>query len=791
MKRNWAHNRMSNLVEVNEFGSNLPAEERRLQWTYRPEAVAHHTLSMRDFVRLLERHKRMILIVIALITLPVLAYQLLSPNLYSSTSQVQVQLIDEVGTNQADVSNRNEVRVANAVRLHRSRSSAEAVVNDLDLLDDPEFRREMGDAGEGTVTMHQAINTLLGRLTVTSEPQSDLIQVTITTKSPELSARIANQYPLSVSKVRTRRGTEQREELLQSLLTERDEREEAARTASSDLAEFRRDAGMPFGLGTNENLSYMNQIAAEAASASANSAGSSSRSAVIANAAGLRSTAQATSAAVQQLERQQASLVAEKARLGATFGSGHPDMARVTSELSSVEAALASQRADARAAAQAVANAEAAQMREMARSQAAQDAARASRLQGALASVQSKAFENNGNSVRLAELERNNALANAAFSSIVERIEQIRAQMQLEGVNTTVVSPAVANYDRISPAPAKMTVMAMLGSAVLAVMMALGLELADGRLRTSAHVARHFGLPTLGMLPRIEAGLSDKLGESPVIQDPHSLFAEAARSIYSEMRGLRTHGGSQSVLITSPLPNDGKSTVSLTLAAAAKVMGQSVVLVDLDLRMKGLLKDVQANLDTPDIVDVLSGRASLDDLLQDPDAKPMLDTPDGLGAEEIENAFAQDNGRIVILSAKRPVENPAAILTAQRLRHLLAELKQHFDLLIINAPAALAVRDARAMCDFTDNTLVVSRWGRTTIEQMSATLETLSGRADGVVFDHVDYAEHARRQYGDAIQFYVAASDYYSDNPQAPRSIRQRIMGIFRRKQADADEFAY
>ena len=783
-------NRMTNLVEVSEPSGSLTAE-RRLEWNYRPETVAHHTLSMRDFVRLLERHKRMILIVIALITLPVLAYQLLSPNRYSSTSQVQVQLIDEVGTNQADISNRNEVRVTNAVRLHRSRSSAEAVVNDLDLLDDPDFLKEMGAPADGSVKMHRAINTLLGMLTVTSEPASDLIQVTITSGSPELSARIANQYPLSVSKVRTRRGTQQREELLQSLLTERDEREEAARTASSELAEFRRDAGMPFGLGTNENLSYMNQIAAEAASASANSAGSSSRSAVIAGAAGLRSTAQATSAAVQQLERQQATLLAEKARLGATFGSGHPDMARVTNELSTVETALASQRADARAAAQAVANAEAAQMREMARSQAAQDAARASRLQGALASVQSKAFQNNGNSVRLAELERNDALANSAFSSIVERIEQIRAQMQLEGVNTTVVSPAVANYDRISPAPAKMTLMAMLGSAVLAVMMALGIELADGRLRTSAHVSRHFGLPTLGMLPRIEAGLSEKIAESPVIQDPHSLFAEAARSIYSEMRGLRKHAGSQSVLITSPLPNDGKSTVSLTLAAAAKVMGQSVVLVDLDLRMKGLLKDVQANLDTPDIVDVLSGRASLDDLLKDPEAKPMLDTPDGLSPDDIENAFAQDTGRIVILSAKRPVENPAAILTAQRLRHLLAALKQHFDLLIINAPAALAVRDARAMCDFTDHTLVVSRWGRTTIEQMSATLETLSGRADGVVFDHVDYAEHARRQYGDAIQFYVAASDYYSDNYEAPPTLMERMRRLFRRKQAARDGYAY
>lgn len=779
---------MTNLVEVNQFGSNLPTQQ-RLSWNYRPEAVAHHTLSLRDFVRLLERHKRMILLVIAAITLPVLAYQLLSPNLYSSSAHVQVQLIDEVGTNQADVSNRNEVRVSNAVRLNRSRSSAEAVIQDLDLLRDPEFRTEMGEiAGDEAAQMHQAINTLLGMLTVTSEANSDLIEVTITSESPELSARIANQYPDSVSKVRKSESTERREELLTSLLAERAEREEAARSASNELAEFRRDARMPFGLGTTENLSHMNQIAAEAASASANSAGSSSRSAVISGAAGLRSTAQATSAAVQQLERQQATLLAEKARQGATLGSNHPDMVRVTSELASVESALARQRADARTAAQAVANAEAAQMREMARSQAAQDAARASRLQGTLATVRSQAFQNNENSVQLAELERNDALANMAFASIVERIEQVRAQMQLEGVNTTVVSPAVANYDRVAPAPAKMTLIAMLGSAVLAVMMALGLDLADGRLRTSAQVARNFGLPTLGMLPRIKSGLSDKINESPVLTDPHSLFAEAARSTYSEMRALRTTGGPQSVLITSPLPNDGKSTVSLTLAAAAKVMGQKVVLVDLDLRVKGLLKDVQNNLDTPDIVDVLTGRAGVEDLLHDPDVRPMLDTPEGLDSEQIGDAFAQDDGRIVILSAKQPVENPAALLNAQNLRRLLAELKDHFDLLIINAPAALAVRDARAMCDFTDHTLVISRWGRTTIEQMSATLETLSGRADGVVFDHVDYAEHARRQYGDSIQFYVDASDYYSDDYSKP-SIKDRIMNVFRRKGAEQDEF--
>ena len=217
-------------------------------------------------------------------------------------------------------------------------------------------------------------------------------------------------------------------------------------------------------------------------------------------------------------------------------------------------------------------------------------------------------------------------------------------------------------------------------------------------------------------------------------------------------------------------------------------MGQSVVLVELDLRAMGLLKNVQSNLDTPDIVDVLSGHASLQSLLDDHSA--LLKAPDGIDQSVGQSEGPEDEGRIVLLSAKQPVDNPAALLNAQSLRHLLAELKNHFDLLIINAPAALAVRDARAMCDFTDHTLVVSRWGRTTIEQMNATLETLSGRADGVVFDHVDYKEHARRQYGDAIQFYVDASDYYSDTLYAPPSIKDRIMRIFRKKRVLENEMA-
>lgn len=742
---------------------------------FSPPPLPTDNLSLRALAQLVQRHKLLIIFIVTSVTLAVLAHQLLSPNQYQSFSQIQVQLIDEVGTNQADVNSRNEQRVANAVRLHRSRASAESVIRDLDLLENPAFLAEMGNPEGDEASLRQmATSRLLTMVDATSEQGSDLIQLAVTSRSAELAAMIANQYPDSVSAIRNTNSNERREELLESLLAEQEERAETARLATLELAEFRSDAGMLVGAGGQEDLLQINRVGAEAASARANSAGSASRSAVVSRAANLRSTAQATSASLDQLQRQQAQLVAEKARLGAIYGPNHPDIVRVTSELATVDSAVVGARRSAMEAAQAVAAAEGAQMSEMARSQAAQDAARASRLEGTVASLTAKAFQNNANSVRLSELERTAQLADMAYASIADRIEQIRAQMQLEGVNTLLVSPAVANFDRISPKPLTFTLVAFLGSALLAVILAFGIELMDDRLRTSAQIRRLFGLPTLGMMPLIRSGLSETIEDSPVIKDPQSMFAESVRSTYSELRSMPRPYHSQTVLVTSPLPGDGKSTVSLSIAAAAVATGERAVMVDLDLRRPGLLQRLQENLDTPDIVDVIQGRVELDNILEDHAERPILEGPASLSEVE-------DKGQIVLLSAKRPVRDPAAILTAQRLIALISQLREKFDLIVINAPATLAVRDARAMCDYADHTVVVTRWGKTTIDQMRATLEALGGRAGGVIFDQVDYADHARRQFGDPIQYYMESSSYYSDTAPAKLTLFDQVRRFFRR----------
>ena len=95
---------------------------------YLSYAVNTERLSMRDVLRLIERHRLMIMLIVGVTTLSVLVHQLLSPTLYRSTANVQVELIDQVGNNQADVNARSELRVANAVRLYRSRSAIDRLI---------------------------------------------------------------------------------------------------------------------------------------------------------------------------------------------------------------------------------------------------------------------------------------------------------------------------------------------------------------------------------------------------------------------------------------------------------------------------------------------------------------------------------------------------------------------------------------------------------------------------------------------------------------------------------------
>jgi polysaccharide biosynthesis transport protein len=729
-----------------------------------------------EFVNVLYRHRKLILAIIAAITLSALAWQLTRPTLYSATASVQVELIDAVGVNQADVAAKNSQRIANEVKLHRSRASAERVVRDLELYDRGDFKKETGKnlIGGKKQKVREAATKLMNMVEITSQEGSDLIEIEVESRTPEMAALIANQYPLSVQALRVKKAEERSQELLASLVKKQEESALKAEETARAVSDYRISHSMLAGAAGMQDLQQVQRIEADAIAARAQSAASASRSGGIAAAAGMRSVAGASNASTQALERQEADLASTLASKSQVYGSGHPEIASLNSALGQVRSDLVRERSRAISDAAAVAGAEGARMAQVARSEASGDAARAGQLQAQLGGVTTKAYRNIGNVVELETLSRQAEQAVKAYNQLTERVSEIRAKNPLEGVNTTVVSPASVDNRAVSPQPLKITIFALLASSILAFLVAFAIDLFDNKLRTSAQIRRLFGLPTFGMLPLIDDSFGNKIEESPVLMKPQSLFSEVARAAYFDVNALVADNQPQTVLITSPLPGDGKSVVSVTLAAAAMAVGKRVAVIDLDLRKTGLIQQLK-RADTPDLIEILKGRVDFSKI-----SAPML--PSRTEDEQLGTETEIDTSRIALISAMKPVAEPAVLLGSKALQILLVDLKKKFDFIVINAPATLAVKDARTMCNFADHTLVVARWGKTTIGQMNATMEMLNtDRVAGVVYDQVDYAAHARGRYGDAIQYYYESASYYSDAfPERP-GFADRIRRLFGR----------
>lgn len=726
------------------------------------------SLSARQIWQVIRRHWRLLAIVVGTSVTLALVSQLMTTPIYESVALVQVELNETADARQDEVAARDQLRVANEARTYRSRSLAEKVVRDMGLIYD---RRFMGDAvvpkGQPAPgAADRATTRLQSMVDISSQTGSDFIDIAVRTPSPELSAAIANQFVISLRARRLNQRGLRKQELAGALDSEVARLGLQAKRADDQVAAFRRANNMPAGAGGAEDYAQFNRIEVESASANGMRAADAARSAGDSRAAAMRTIAGATSPLLDQQQRQYDELTTQRSSLGVMYGAGHPDIQRIDAQLAELRTGMAAERARVTANESAKMASDTARDQALAASVAAAASARASQLAGQLSALKSRIFSNVQNTPQLAELERQADVAHQAYAAVAQRAETVKAGLDSGGINSWLVSPAVASDVQAAPNPKRTVAAAFIGSAMLGLLLVYLIELFDNKLRTSEQIRRLFRLPTFGMFPEIVGASARSPEESPVLLDPQSLFAEVARSLQAEVAQIPHEGSTQSVLVTSPLPGDGKSTVALSLVAAASAMGRRAVVVDLDLRRPGLLQDIQREVEGPDLVDYLTGSADMRRLL------PPSSAP---GEREI------DTFKPVVISTREPVRDPASLIRVGRLRTLAAELRERFDLIVINAPATLAVRDARTLTDIADTTLVVLSWGKTTIEQMRATHQLLQGKIDAVVFNQVDYAEHARRGYGDAVQFYVDSSTYYSGPIPRRRSLGERWRDLFGR----------
>ncbi len=350
---------------------------------------------------------------------------------------------------------------------------------------------------------------------------------------------------------------------------------------------------------------------------------------------------------------------------------------------------------------------------------------------------------------RTDELAASLQIATGTYTTLAEKLEQLRINERLESGPGRVVSMAVVDVDAVSPKPVRNAVLGLAVGLVFGLGMAFLYEYLDNTVKSTEETERIFGAPVLGTVPMdvIDKGKKRSL---TIVESPGSATAEAYRVLRNSLDFINFQHDLKSILVTSAAPGEGKSTVAANLAAALAQAGKKVVLVSVDFRRPTTEQFFNVN-NMIGLSDVLVGTHSLKAALQRPGDERLL----------------------VLTSGKMP-PNPSELLGSAKMEEVVKSLEEWGDWVIIDTPPLLAVADAAAVARWADGVLLVTQAGVSTREASKKAMELLEkvgAKITGVVIWGLDEAKAGSAGYGYSSGYYY--SSYYSMSPQPGKRGKQ------------------
>ncbi|QHC66008.1 polysaccharide biosynthesis tyrosine autokinase [Rathayibacter sp. VKM Ac-2759] len=325
-------------------------------------------------------------------------------------------------------------------------------------------------------------------------------------------------------------------------------------------------------------------------------------------------------------------------------------------------------------------------------------------------------------------------LADAWVAAVATRIQQVNAETGAgDTVSLAVVQAAALPASPAYPNLRLVLAIGALAGLVLGLVYAFVRNTLDRRIRTAEMVERLFDLPVVGTLP-VDKRLNETNRIVPeadttdyVKSDGKHALAEALRELRTNLQFMNVDSPPRIIVVTSPLPSDGKSTVTANLAVTLAASGQRTVVVDGDLRKPTVAKSFGL-VPGVGLTDLLIGKAELQDVLQ----------PWG------------PSGNLWILGAGSIPPNPSELLGSNGMDILLHEIAREA-IVIVDAPPLLPVTDGAILTARTDGALVVISAGKTTTDELGKAiqnLERVSGHTLGVILNRVPPRGQVGRGYG-------------------------------------------
>jgi capsular exopolysaccharide synthesis family protein len=294
-------------------------------------------------------------------------------------------------------------------------------------------------------------------------------------------------------------------------------------------------------------------------------------------------------------------------------------------------------------------------------------------------------------------------------------------------VNVQVIEPA-----RIAMAPNLPPKLRVLGIA-LAVGLLLGIGLGllrdrlDQRIHTPDEVVGLLGVPVIGMIPHMRRSLTPVARGQAVHWDPMSEVAEAYRAVRTAVTFGVPAGAAKTIVVTSPTPGDGKSTLASNLAIALAQAGKRTLLLDSDFRRPVQHKLFEMSHEMG-VTSVLAGRDALNKAIQKTACEGLDLLPSG------------------------PIPlNPSELLNGESFAEILDELAGVYDHIVLDCPPVMSVTDARilgAVCDVTILVVRANKVTRRNVEHARAMLASVGARLLGCVINDVPRGQGQEGYYG-------------------------------------------
>jgi succinoglycan biosynthesis transport protein ExoP len=423
---------------------------------------------------------------------------------------------------------------------------------------------------------------------------------------------------------------------------------------------------------------------------------------------------------IQQFKAEEARARAKVEEMSKRYGDRYPAMEAARSELSAASGSLRGQ------VEQVVAGIERTYQLAVANANSLQASFNLNKTQ--IQDISRKEFKLRG-------LQREVDANRALYDTFMTRLGETTATADMESVNARIVDPAVLPTEPIKPKKSLIVAIAALLALFVGVGLILLLDALNNTFKSTEQVEGRLNIPVLGILPLIK-----KHSRSEIAQlfnsDQDKSFSESVRTIRTGvvLSGIdHTH---KVIVITSSIPEEGKSTVSSNLAFAMGQM-ERVLLIDADMRRPTLAKNFAFPTGTPGLANLIVGTAKLEECIR------------------------HVNG-IDMLSAGTVPPNPLELLSSPRFAKAIEVLKSKYERIVIDSPAIQAVSDAMVLSTFANSLIYVVKSAATAIplaEKGIGQLLQNNAPVSGIVLNQVDIKKAKKYGYS-----YGGYYDYYGYN---------------------------